>query len=187
MPARLRCSDTDLGVWLRAGIRGQCIQNATYPSHLCTFPSYLDPRYQTYFLRAIDRFAQHIGSLPHSVRSKIVASQAMYGTTGDDEPWHGNPVDPKQIICYTPEMKPCKRVGEFADEWHNFTMSTAPAICASYARVGINVLCELDWLLHQLLCSPHAVSPLLRLQGTRHGHGSRSCARSAVAASSRQV
>ena len=68
-----------LGAWLRAGIRGQCIQNVTYPSHLCTFPSYLDPRYQTYFLRAIDHFAQHIGSLPHSVRSKIVASQAMYG------------------------------------------------------------------------------------------------------------
>ena len=107
------------GAWLRAGIRGQCIQNATYPSHLCTFPSYLDPRYQSYFLRAVDRFAQHIATLPQSVRSKIIASQAMYGTTGDDEPWHGDPVDPKQTICYTPEMKSCKRVGQFADEWHN--------------------------------------------------------------------
>ena len=72
-----------------------------------------------YFLRAVDRFAQHIATLPQSVRSKIIASQAMYGTTGDDEPWHGDPVDPKQTICYTPEMKSCKRVGQFADEWHN--------------------------------------------------------------------
>ena len=134
------------GAWLRAGIRGQCIQNATYPSHLCTFPTYLDQRYQTYFLRAVDRFAQHIATLPHSVRSKIIASQAEYGTTGDDSPWHGEPADPKQNICFRPDSpgytKPCKRVGQFADEWHNFTMSTAPAICASYSRVGIKVLCK---------------------------------------------
>ena len=111
------------GAWLRAGIRGQCIQNATFPSHLCTFPSYLDPRYQSYFLRAVDRFAQHIASLPHSVRSKIIASQAMYGTTGDDSPWHGMPADPQQNICFRPDSpgysEPCKRVGQFADEWHN--------------------------------------------------------------------
>jgi hypothetical protein len=142
MSARLFWPASDLhGAWLRAGIRGQCIQNATYPSHLCTFPSYLDQRYQSYFLRAIDRFAQHIATLPHSVRSKIIASQAEYGTTGDDTPWHGEPVDPKQNICYTPEMT-CEKVGQFDDEWHNFTMSTAPEICASYTRVGIKVLCK---------------------------------------------
>ena len=35
------------------------------------FPPYLDQRYQAYFLRAIDRFAEHISSLPDAVRSKV--------------------------------------------------------------------------------------------------------------------
>ena len=56
------------------------------------FPDYLDLTYQRYFLRAVDRFAAHIASLPTAVRSKIVASQAMFGSTGDDCPWHGSPV-----------------------------------------------------------------------------------------------
>ena len=81
------------------------------------FPPYLDQRYQAYFLRAIDRFAEHISTLPDAVRSKIIASQAMYGSTGDDCPWHGTPIDPKQDIC---DGKPsCPRVGEWEDAWHN--------------------------------------------------------------------
>jgi hypothetical protein len=34
------------------------------------FPSYLEQGYQQYFLRAVDRFAEHIASLPKSIRSK---------------------------------------------------------------------------------------------------------------------
>ena len=124
------------------------------------FPPYLDQRYQAYFLRAIDRFAEHISTLPDAVRSKIIASQAMYGSTGDDCPWHGTPVDPKQDIC---DGKPsCPRVGEWEDAWHNcncsrslcvvfrkpqrsggaVTMSTAPLVCDSYTRRNISVLCK---------------------------------------------
>lgn len=88
------------------------------------FPDYLSPTYQRLFLRAVDRFAAHIASLPASVKSRIVASQAMFGSTGDDCPWHGAPVD----APITPE----KRWGLFSDDqWHNFTMSSSPAICAS--------------------------------------------------------
>ncbi len=64
-----------------------------------TFPSYMEQTYQFYFLRAIDRFAEHIATLPEYIRSKIIASQAMYGSTGDDCPWHGLPVDPEQDVC----------------------------------------------------------------------------------------
>ena len=108
------------------------------------FPSYLEQGYQQYFLRAVDRFAEHIASLPKSIRSKIIASQAMYGSTGDDCPWHGQPVDPAQDICAGSKnsrtKQPCPRVGGHEDEWHNFTMSTAPAICASYTKREIKVL-----------------------------------------------
>eukprot|EP01052_Picozoa_sp_SAG31_P040563 SAG31_NODE_5903_length_2264_cov_1.843880_2_plen_419_part_00 len=66
----------------------------------------------------------------------------MYGSTGDDCPWHGLPEDPEQDVCEkkTREGQPCPRVGEFDSEWHNFTMSAAPAICASYAKRNISVL-----------------------------------------------
>ena len=102
----------------------------------------MDPRYQFYFLRAIDRFAEHLGSLPLSIRGKVVAAQAMYGSTGDDCPWHGLPLDPEQDVCdgKARDKQPCPRVGGHDSEWHNFTMSTAPMVCASYSRRNISVL-----------------------------------------------
>ena len=69
--------------------------------------------------RAIDRFAEHIASLPKYIRSKIIGSQAMYGSTGDDCPWHGTPIDPRKEICFGRPIngKPCPRVGKYEDEW----------------------------------------------------------------------
>ena len=104
-------------VMSNSGIRGQCIKNATYPSYLCQFPPYLDQTYQAYFLRAIDRFAAHIATLPSYIRSRVIASQAMYGSTGDDCPWHGTPIDPKKEICFGNNGHSCPRVGEYEDEW----------------------------------------------------------------------
>jgi hypothetical protein len=110
------------------------------------FPPYMDQRYQFYFLRAVDRFAAHLGTLPESIRSKVIAAQAEYGSTGDDCPWHGLPEDPEQDVCdqKTRDKQPCPRVGPFDSEWHNFTMSTAPAICASYAKRNISTLWNTD-------------------------------------------
>ena len=95
------------------------------------FPFYLDPNYKPLFLRAVEAFAAHIASLPPAIRSRIVASQAMFGSTGDDTPWHGTPVDLKYSIT--------------TDQWQNFTgynISTglATALCGVYKAINLPVL-----------------------------------------------
>jgi hypothetical protein len=70
------------------------------------FPYYLDETYQALFSRALHAFADHLAGLPESAKKRIVASQAMYGSTGDDTPWHGTPTDskyvsPLQVVCRT--------------------------------------------------------------------------------------
>lgn len=106
--------------------------SAKHDNQPAIFPNYLDPTYQRCFLRAIDRFAAHIATLPAAVRAKIVASQAMFGSTGDDCPWHGCPIG---TDCTKDKW------GLFTDDaWHYFTMSLSPTICASYAAVNMSVL-----------------------------------------------
>jgi hypothetical protein len=89
-------------------------------------PYYLSSTYKKLFERAITTFASHLAGLPPDVRSRIVAAQAMFGSTGDDTPWHGTPVNAAYDIT--------------TDQWDNFTMSEAPFVCAAYASVGIHVL-----------------------------------------------
>jgi hypothetical protein len=90
------------------------------------FPYYLDPTYSELFMRALTTFSDHIASLPAEVRKFVVASQAEFGSTGDDTPWHGTPKDSKYDIT--------------RDQWHNFTLSLSPAVCALYKRHNISVL-----------------------------------------------
>ena len=90
------------------------------------FPFYLDPTYPKLFLRAVSAFSDHIASLPAEVRKYIVASQAEFGSTGDDTPWHGTPDDIKYNIT--------------REQWHNFTLSLSPTVCALYNRNNISVL-----------------------------------------------
>jgi hypothetical protein len=92
----------------------------------CPFPYYLDPAYGQLFMRAIAAFASHLSTLPERVRARIVASQAMFGTTGDDGPWHGTPTDQALAIS--------------DDQWQNYTMALAPAMCSNYASAQVRVL-----------------------------------------------
>lgn len=90
------------------------------------FPYYLDPAYAPLFLRAIRAFSDHLATLPPEVRAVLVASQAMFGSTGDDTPWHGTPVDAKYDIS--------------RDQWHNFTLGLSPTVCALYRANNVSVL-----------------------------------------------
>jgi hypothetical protein len=83
------------------------------------FPYYLDGTYQTLFLRVQRAFADYLANLPARLRRRIVSGQAMFGTTGDDTPWHGWPLNASFAIS--------------AAQWNNFTRSLAPALCATFA------------------------------------------------------
>lgn len=79
----------------------------------------------------MEAFAAHLATFPPAIRSRIVASQAMFGSTGDDTPWHGTPVDLKYNIT--------------DDQWQNFTgynVSTglATALCGVYRAIHLPVL-----------------------------------------------
>lgn len=54
-----------------------------------TAPYFLDPAYAPIFLNALKMFAAHIGGLPKFIRDRIVVTQGMFGSEGDDTPWHG--------------------------------------------------------------------------------------------------
>ncbi len=90
------------------------------------YPYYLDETYQELFMRAVRTFAEHITSLPSELRSRIVAAQPQFGSTGDDCPWHPTPKDPKYDIS--------------TDQWHNFTMSYSPDVCAAYKAANVRCL-----------------------------------------------
>lgn len=114
-------------LWKSAGVtKVKVLGEPGKPKAAGIFPYYLDPKYKTYFLRAIDTFAEHLASYPSHIRKRIVASQAMFGSSGDDCPWHGTPADSKFTIP--------------VDVWDNFTMGISPAICKSYTKRGIRVL-----------------------------------------------
>jgi hypothetical protein len=83
------------------------------------FPYYLDGTYRALFLRVQRAFADYLAHLPARLRRRIVSGQAMYGTTGDDVPWHGAPLDVSFDISWA--------------QWNNFTQSLGPAVCATFA------------------------------------------------------
>ena len=95
------------------------------------FPFYLDPNYRPLFLRAVEAFAAHIATYPPSLRKFIVASQAMFGSTGDDTPWHGTPVLLKYNISDAQWQ---------AFTGYNTTSGLATALCKVYAAIDLPVL-----------------------------------------------
>eukprot|EP01084_Bolivina_argentea_P169030 293041_1 len=56
------------------------------------WPYYLNKNYQTYFERYISKVYEWIINSKYYPKT-IFVTQAMYGTTGDDSPWHGEPIN----------------------------------------------------------------------------------------------
>jgi hypothetical protein len=112
-----------------------------------TYPYYLDPEYKKLFLRAMDAFAAHIDELPATIKSRVTAVQAMYGSTGDDCAWHcAAMVNGSHGECI---VSPAKY--EITDQqWHNFTMSTVPRVCEIYTSRKLRVLWNTNWTYTQV-------------------------------------
>jgi hypothetical protein len=102
------------------------------PGHEETiFPFYLDGTYQALFLRAQRAFADYLARLPPRLRRRIISGQAMYGSTGDDIPWHGRPLNSSFAISQA--------------QWNNFTHSLAPALCSTFAGNATTARLQLLW------------------------------------------
>ena len=62
------------------------------------YPYYLHPEYKKGFLGLIDAFGNYIKTLPPALRERIVLVQCAEGSTGDGQPYKGNPIDKTQDI-----------------------------------------------------------------------------------------
>ena len=62
------------------------------------YPYYLHPEYKKAFHGLIDAFGSYIKTLPPALRERIVLVQCAEGSTGDGQPYKGNPIDKKQDI-----------------------------------------------------------------------------------------
>lgn len=74
------------------------------------YPFYLNDSYKKFYHRMIREVANHLDTLPASVREKIICIQTAEGTTGDEGGYKGEPLDAKYEL---PE-----------DEWRAFKFET---------------------------------------------------------------
>lgn len=63
-----------------------------------TFPYYLDDNYKRYFYRMLTEFGKYVRQLPKDFQSRILYVQSAEGSTGDGDPYKGDPLDSKYDI-----------------------------------------------------------------------------------------
>lgn len=73
-------------------------------------PYYFDEEYKYYFHRMIDTVGMYILNLPPHLRERILFLQSAEGSTGDGQPYKGNPVNPIYDIS--------------REEWSDFRIET---------------------------------------------------------------
>jgi hypothetical protein len=61
-------------------------------------PFYLHPNYKERFFALIDAFGEYVTGLPKDLRERIVFVQSAEGSTGDGQPYKGEPLDRKYDI-----------------------------------------------------------------------------------------
>lgn len=62
------------------------------------YPYYLHPEYKNRFMGLIDAFGKYVNALPPELRERIVFVQCAEGSTGDGQPYKGNPLEAKYDI-----------------------------------------------------------------------------------------
>ena len=107
------------------------------------FPYYADPTYSVLFLRMQSAFATYLASLPLTLSKRINSVQAMFGSTGDDTPWHGS-ANPGGIGSSGPagfdyEMRNGNR-------WDDFKAPLIPQLCDIFSTSrGGNITIPILW------------------------------------------
>jgi hypothetical protein len=62
------------------------------------YPYYLHPEYKKRYFALIDAFGNYVMALPPALRERIMFVQCAEGSTGDGQPYKGNPLDKKYAI-----------------------------------------------------------------------------------------
>jgi len=105
-------------------------------------PYYFHPTYKERFFQMIDALGRHVQGLPPELRKRIVFVQSAEGSTGDGQPYKGNPLDPQYAIS--------------KNSWNEFRQETWTHYQARFPGLPIlvnsdaNGTAEKDWLLDNM-------------------------------------
>ena len=106
------------------------------------YPYYLDPEYKKHFAGLIDAFGTWVMNLPPELRERILFVQSAEGSTGDGQPYKGEPLEKKYEISH-------EAWNEFRREtWQNYRKAVPgiPIVVNSDA----NEAEENQWLLEHM-------------------------------------
>ena len=106
------------------------------------YPYYLHPEYKNRFMGLIDAFGKYVTALPPELRERIVFVQCAEGSTGDGQPYKGEPLDQKYAISYE-VWNDFRR-----DAWQNYRKAVPgiPILVNSDANDTV----ESQWLLENM-------------------------------------
>lgn len=111
------------------------------------FPYYLDEDYKFYFHRMISELGKYILGLPENLRSRILFIQSAEGSTGDGQPYKGDPVDAQYNISN--------------EQWSNYRIETWEKYVQAFSlneelqiplltNYDSNELPQYNWMLNNL-------------------------------------
>ncbi|TWT80327.1 hypothetical protein CA13_17400 [Planctomycetes bacterium CA13] len=105
-------------------------------------PYYLHSGYKRRFFQLIDAFGQYVSELPKELRDRIVFVQSAEGSTGDGQPYKGDPLEKRYAIS--------KNV------WNEYRKETWIRYQAAFPTIPIlvnsdaNTSGEMDWMLDHM-------------------------------------
>ncbi len=106
------------------------------------FPYYLAPQYKKRFFELIDAFGDYVNDLPPKLRERIIFVQSAEGSTGDGQPYKGDPLDAQYAIS--------------KEVWNDFRMETWKAYQKAVPEIPIlvnsdaNMEQQSKWLLDNM-------------------------------------
>lgn len=95
------------------------------------YPYYLHANYKAWFYSTLDSVIKHITDYPESVRKYFFYYHVAEGSTGDNEPYKGEPIKGSDTI-------------NFQKEWLPFRMAEWDSLKAKSLRYGFNI----QWLIN---------------------------------------
>lgn len=115
------------------------------------FPYYLDQTYKFYFHRILEELGKYVLSLPPYLKNRILFVQSAEGSTGDGQPYKGEPLESKYNIS--------------SNEWDDFRIETWKVLVKAFSKDSVlqiplltnydsNGEKEYDWMISNL---PNAI------------------------------
>lgn len=126
-----------------------------------TFQYYLDEKYKMYYHRMLTELGKYVQSLPVNLRKRLLYIQSAEGSTGDGDPYKGNPLDLKYDI--TKEQWGDFRIKAWDVMKNSLTNAKGELVTPILVNYDANGEKENNWLLNNM--------PVIGLKNGMFSHG----------------